>query len=132
MGVESRGMEMRINMEVFTLGQRQDFMTLLNLLESEGVTELRFARQSVQESIDGQVLAMKKRGSNERMEVRRGTKCNNCGSPATLSPVNTTRCTLVGLDERGKPYRAAIECQNEGCRHTEYSTKTPFALVTRK
>ena len=79
-----------LNLDVYNLSMKQNFMALLNQFESEGITDIRFVRQRVQRHID---TASNIPTAVKRVRVRVTpsvvVRCPDPKCNAILIPVNT-------------------------------------------
>jgi len=120
-----------VNFSAFNKRQRQDAMALLSVCEAAGVTDIRFVRQRLYESMAVEARAERaavvphRRSERKKGIVRRRGSivramavCQVCGSPAVIERVNVCGSTMVS-----GPWRSSISCTNKDCLHVELSEK---------
>ena len=76
-------MDLLMNLSAFDLGVIQSFMAVATVAEAEGITDLRFLRQRMQEHLDREHLEKKKQFRLAKMNQTRVTD--------TMS-ITTNRC----------------------------------------
>jgi len=111
--------------DAFNVRQQQDFIALLAICEASGLTDLRFVRQRLQESVAAAVVQNKptrqpwvggKIITSKGVIVRANTICAKCGGQAVVERVN-----ICGSTRIGGPWKSSISCLERNCRHVEYS-----------
>ena len=119
-----------LNFNAYKSKDLQNFLSLLNQFESEGVTDVRFMRQRIENHIQSQSWATTRAApyQSSNRPADNYTTCAICGAPAVIMPVNTTPANQV---PGGATH--AIQCQNRPtkdnpwlpshCGHTSYIIK---------
>jgi hypothetical protein len=94
-----------MDISAFNLRDIQTFLALLNTVEIEGVTDLRFVRQRLQERVDGKRLGMRRDGAaRRRLYKDNGGKdkhpalvpCPSCGLGVLVQVLNNEGLRVVG------------------------------------
>ncbi len=105
-----------MKLDAFRFTTVQSFLQILNELESEGTTDLRFVRQQVYEYVHQTALQINRRERKRGRKKQEAYKCAKCGVLAQKLPVNTSNKNVVEGD-----YKQVILCLSPDCMHEEWS-----------
>lgn len=79
------------------VGTKQTILTVLNVAESKGITDIRFVRKWLQDSIDSEMLDAKSRMIKSKVSNRRNfKKCPSCGKARMEPWHNEEGLNIVG------------------------------------
>ena len=117
-------MDLLNGMAAFSVKDRQHCISMLNIFEGLGITDIRFVRQSLQRDIDAKYTATIKK--SKKYQPDNITSCSACGKSAIVVPLSST--------DRTNTATHAIQCQNRPatdrpwrdgmCGHTEYIVRS--------
>lgn len=123
-----------INLDGYSLGQLQDIRSLLTMAEAEGLTDIRFARQRIEEHIRRATVTARAKYGRYRSSGGRGKPgrerltgrgvCSVCGAEARVERVNVCPSTAVG-----GLWKTALSCTDHACLHVELSELTVAEVV---
>ena len=75
---------MGINLKAHSNGKLQDFKSLLNQFEAEGISDIRFIRQRIENHLTGEFREMRQMAPRKNRPKRESVKvspvCPQCGS----------------------------------------------------
>lgn len=84
-----------MKLDAFDLRGLQNIMAAFTLLEAEGVTDLRIARQRVQQTIDARSAAFRQTRKKIDRIIKTGKRCPQCGAGMKLVDINRTGLDIV-------------------------------------
>jgi len=117
--------------EGFNFNHIQIAFAVLHKLKKEGIDTIDDAINKLQLHMQEVVHEIKSKENQKYYKTHKAKipdyKCEKCGGPIYLLPVNVSRCTRTGDNSK-----TAIICYDEkNCGHIEYTKKSINSFPTR-
>lgn len=120
-----------LNLDTYNNRELQNFLSMLNQCEANGVNDIRFVREKIQRRIDSS-FSENRIGKQQvkKQNVVFDIPCPDCNGATKIQTVNT--CKSTKMDE---PYKSVIVCKDYiNCGRVDYfyeSIKDLISSITK-
>lgn len=99
-GIMNGNVNMKVNLEIFNGKELQRFIAIINQCENKGITDIRFVRTQIQDTLafrfKEQHLSIKKEERKQKQVIRSLKICSNCGKSILEPIVNNEGLNIFG------------------------------------